>query len=281
MGKTFFLNFLIMKINFLLNSIFALVIFCLNNLSAQNNQVEEGILDSNCEKIVEAPFHGTIFINPDIITPEDSTTFVNLLYSGREERIMFDRRVADWITIKPHLFPANYNDSIQIEIQVNPEFGDHETSRYQAGKFAPIIGQLSKELRKDVKTVWIHKGDFPFGGGNNNLLIHTDYSAKNYEGQGILEETFIHEAAHTSLDAYHSNDELWIQAQQKDCVFISDYAEDHPLREDVAESFLPYLAIRYRPDRIPIELKNIIEKTMPNRIKYFDNQNFNMSLIEK
>ena len=270
-----------MKNDMFFKSIYLFAFFSFNNIVGQNNQVEKFNLDSNCEKIVKAPFHGTIFINSNIITPEDSSAYLNLSYIGREERVMFDRRVADWITIKPHLFSANYNDSIQIEIQVNPEFGDHEASRYQAEKFASIIGQLSKELRKDVKTVWIHKGDFPFGGGNNNLLIHTDYSANNYEEQGILEETFIHEAAHTSLDAYHSKDTLWIQAQEKDCVFISDYAEKHPRREDIAESFLPYLAIRYKPDRIPIELKNLIENTIPNRIKYFDNQNFNMSLIKR
>ena len=115
-----------------------------------------------------APFHGTIFIDPDIVTPEDYSTFINLSYNGRAERIMFDRRVADWITSTPYLFPANYDDSIQIEIQVNPEFGDLASAKLQAEKFAPVIGQLSTELRKDVQTVWIHRGNYPFGGGNNN-----------------------------------------------------------------------------------------------------------------
>ena len=112
------------------------------------------------------------------------------------------------------------------------------------------------------------------------MLIHTDYSELNYEEQGILEETFIHEAAHTSLDAYHANDSLWLYAQKADCGFISSYAEEHPLREDIAESFLPYFAIRYRSDRISEELKISIESTISNRIEYFDNQNFNMYPVE-
>ena len=33
-------------------------------------------------------------------------------------------------------------------------------------------------------------------------------------------------------------------------MFISEYARDHPDREDIAESFLPYLAVRYRPERL-------------------------------
>ena len=189
---------------------------------------------------------------------------------------MFDRRIADWVTLNPFLFIADYDDSIQIEIQINPEFSELSSARFQAEKFAPIIGQLSTELRKDVKTVWIHKGNYPFGGGNNNLLIHTDYSKLNYEDQGILEETLIHEAAHTSLDAYHANDSLWNIAQILDCRFISSYAQEDPLREDIAESFLPYFAIRYRPERISNELKKIIESSIPNRIIYFDKMDFNM-----
>ena len=59
------------------------------------------------------------------------------------------------------------------------------------------------------------------GGGNNNLLIHTDWSERHYERQGILEETFVHEAAHTSLDARHAQSAEWLQAQEADCHFTS------------------------------------------------------------
>ena len=52
------------------------------------------------------------------------------------------------------------------------------------------------------------------------------------------------------------------------------------LREDIAESFLPYFAIRYRSDRISEQLKISIESTISNRIEYFDNQNFNMYPVE-
>ena len=119
-----------------------------------------------------------------------------------------------------------------------------------------------------------------FGGGNNNLLIHTDWSEKYYEDQGILEETFIHEAAHTSLDSYHANDPDWINAQSTDCNSISDYAKEHPQREDIAESYLPYLAIKYRRQRLPESLIEKIEKAIPNRIEYFDKKTFKMYPVE-
>ena len=66
----------------------------------------------------------------------------------------------------------------------------------------------------------------------------------------MLDETLVHEAAHTSLDPTHASSAGWLAAQAADGVFISTYAADHPLREDVAESFLTYLAVRYRSDRM-------------------------------
>ena len=240
---------------------------------------DNGKESGECTTLGKPPFSGTIFIDPDIIASGDPTTFVRLSYNGQGSRTMFDRRVNDWITSNPYLFPAEYDDGLSIEIQVNPEFGNPQAARVQAEKFADVIGRLSTELRKDVETVWIHKGNEDFGGGNNNLLIHTGRS-EHYENEGILEETFVHEASHTSLDSYHANAPDWNTAQSADCNFISDYARDNPKREDIAESYLPYLAIRYRPDRISQALKAKIENAIPNRIKYFDNQNFNMHPIQ-
>jgi PEP-CTERM motif len=58
--------------------------------------------------------------------------------------------------------------------------------------------------------------------------------------------------------------------------FISTYARDYPDREDIAESFLPYLALRYRADRISQSLSDTISQTIPNRINYFSDQSFDM-----
>ena len=194
---------------------------------------------------------------------------------------MYDRRNGGaWITIEPYLFRANYSDGLEIEVQVNTEYVSTENAKTQAEKYALVIGRLTTELRKDVKTVWIHKGFENFGGGNNNLLIYPEWSVYYYENQGILEETLVHESAHSSLDAYHANNPDWLLAQKLDCNFISDYAKQHPIREDIAESYLTYLAVRYRSDRISPELKMMIESAIPNRIKYFDSQKFNMYPIE-
>ncbi len=164
-------------------------------------------------------------------------------------------------------------------MHVNPEY-DEETAFKEAEKYLRVIGQLPLELRKDVETVTIHKGDKPFGGGNKNLLIHTG-NAEKAISKGILEETLVHEATHTSLDAYHASNEQWIAAQNKDTEFISVYAKKNPKREDLAESFLLYLALRYKPNQIDDKTRELIEKTIPHRIAYFDNAKFNMHPVKK
>jgi hypothetical protein len=220
------------------------------------------------------PFSGTIFLDPDIILPSDPTTFQSLSSAGQGSRLMFDRRVDAFITLDAYLFNATFDDGLDTEIQVNPEFGS-TAALAEAQKYAEVIGRLPTALRNDVQFVWIHKGVQPFGGGNNSLLIHTD-QADLYAADGILEETFVHEAAHTSLDATHASAPAWLDAQSADGVFISSYARDFPIREDIAESFLLYMAIRYRSGRITTVLKDMILLTMPNRIAYFDSQSIDV-----
>lgn len=225
------------------------------------------------------PFNGTIFLDADIITGSDPTTFVGVEFKGTGSRVMYDRRVSNWITVEAFLFNATFDDGLSTEIQVNPEFDTPENAEVEALYYAEVIGRLPTGLRVDVETVWIHKGTELFGGGNNNLLIHTGQGVL-YENDGILEETFVHEASHTSLDADHATSSGWTAAQQADGNFISTYARDNPTREDIAETYLLYLAIRYRSDRISTSLQDKIMETIPNRIQYLDDQVIDMYPID-
>jgi hypothetical protein len=81
------------------------------------------------------------------------------------------------------------------------------------------------------------------------VLIHTGQAA-SYTADGFLEEALVHEASHTSLDGDHAAAPGWLAAQDSDPTFISNYARDNPTREDVAESFLPWLAARRLADRL-------------------------------
>ncbi|MGB0420482.1 MAG: hypothetical protein ACPGL0_04860 [Limisphaerales bacterium] len=217
-------------------------------------------------KGAEPPYWGTIFVNSELVTAKDPSCFQSMKADGMGLRTMYDRRIPGWSRQQAYLFQAAYDDGLNIEVQVNTEFG--LSSREVALEYARIIGQLPTALRKDVDTVWIHRGKMPFGGGNRNLLIHTEQAAE-YVSSGILEETLIHEASHTSLDEAHARSQGWMDAQQADGSYLSQYAQDYPLREDLAESFLLFLGAEHLADRMDPRDLQTVESTIPHRIAYF------------
>lgn len=231
--------------------------------------------------ILEAapPFSGTIFIDPDIITSRDPTTYVRARYAGKERRSMFDRRRNAWVRRQAHLFKVTFKDSATVTVQVNTEFGSPRSARKVAVEYAREVGRLPRILKSNVRTITIHKGTRPFGGGSRDILVHTGQGVI-YRRGGILEETLVHEASHTSLDAKHARSTRWRAAQASDPEFISTYARDNPTREDIAESFLPWMAVRLRPERIDPALADQIKAAIPARLLYFDSQRFPMSPVK-
>lgn len=193
---------------------------------------------------------------------------------------MYDYRTNSFNVNNAFLFSVTYSDGFTVEFQVNPEFSSVTLSQEQVEIYAPAIGRIPKALRTGLQTVWIHKGSHTFGGGNNNFLIHTGDIGQAYISNGFLEEAFIHEGVHTSIDPIHANSSQWRNAQNSDPEFISTYARDNANTEDLAESYLAYLAIKYRAHRIPQSMIDIIEQTIPNRISYFDKLNLNLSILE-
>jgi len=226
------------------------------------------------------PFEGTIFLDPDIIRDDDPTAFESLEYVGQESRQMFDRRINGWAEYDAFLFLAHYNDGLQIEFQVNPEFGEVEAARAEVDFYAPVIGRLPRAVRERVHTSWVHRGDELFGGGNDNLLIHTGKTAQSYIRDGILEEALVHEGAHTSLDPVWAEDDDWRAAQASDADFISTYARDNSEREDIAETWLLYLAVACRSDRIDASLLRTVTETVPARLAFFDAHEVDLSPLE-
>lgn len=226
------------------------------------------------------PFGGTILIDRDIITASDITTFDSLVAWGLSARRMYDRRVEGWVQADAYVFEAIYEDGSKFEVLVNSEFGSFKKASDVAKKYGEVLGRIPTGLRCGVETTFIHRGTSYFGGGANIVVIHTD-RADLYEADGILEEVLVHEATHTAFGPTHSGRPGWQLAQTLDARFISLYAQEFPLREDLPESFLPYLAVRYRSDRISQSLADTIKKAIPNRIEYLDRQVLDMYPITR
>lgn len=87
-----------------------------------------------------------------------------------------------------------------------------------------------------------------------------------------LEETIFHESVHTSLDATYSylRSPEWLEAQEADDRFLTEYARENPDSEELAESSLYALGVTHYPERFPPELRAEIEERIPNRIAFLD-----------
>jgi len=223
----------------------------------------------------EPPFHGTAYISPDILTPKDPTALTGLREAGQGDRKNFDRRTGAFGQTPVWLFQAEYKGGRTIEVQVNREFSLAASKRH-AERFARIVGQIPHCLRRDVDALWIHDGEKPFGGGNRSILIHAG-QAEKLARSGTLEEVILHEACHTSLDGDHAKSAGWAAARGKDPGFISRYAMENPQREDVAETFPCWYAVRHRKARLPRDLVKRIEAAVPARLAYIDSLKLEVS----
>ena len=223
------------------------------------------------------PYQGTVFITPNLLGPTDPTSLQSVTYGGRGERVIYDRRPGAWITVNAYLFSVRY-EGTDLEFQVNPEFGSREAAQTEVDTYAAALGRLPAVFLLRAEKVQINPGHKLFGGNwhDRSFLIHTD-KGKEYIRNGQLEEVLIHEGAHVSLDGAHASSPGWRAAQTKDGVSISGYARDYPDREDIAESILPYFALRYRPNRLTDSDRAAILAAIPNRLAYFDEQGFDMS----
>ena len=217
------------------------------------------------------PFDGTAWIASSVITPQSPSDLVSVAFVAVAPRTTYDRRANDWVTQDSSVFRGTFRASRPIDFIVNPEFTSQEAAGVQAKRFAQVVGQLPRGCRTQIDAVWLHKGDENLGGGNRALLIHTDYADESW---AYIEELLVHECAHTSLDPAWSGsmkESVWAKAMAKDPGYISKYAADFPMTEDVAESFLPYVMWKLGgASGVSSEQLATMERTISHRFEAFE-----------
>lgn len=225
---------------------------------------------TNPPPVVRPPFEGVADVGDGVIAATDPTTLTDLTPLGQAPRLMHDDRIGDTATVNAHLFEAQFADGETTQLQVNPEF-DAVSAQSQAEQHAHILGQMPTMLRSAIDTVWIQGGDGDWWAlwWRGTLLLHKG-ATDEFLGAEIAEELMLHEASHMGLDPTYEDTDAWRAAQAADGRFISDYGRDFPDSEDMAESFVAWVAARYRSDRISASVLDTIQATIPNRLAFFD-----------
>lgn len=215
--------------------------------------------------------YGTVFLSPDAITPESPSDFVGVSFAEIENRETYDKRVGDWVTNDSWIFTATYRCALlSVDVIVNPEFSKAQAFE-EALRAAEVLGRIPVGSRTAVREIWIHDGDDVAGGGNNAIELYSGYITKEFDW---IEEVFIHEGAHASLDYDFGgvvNKKRWEAAVESDGQFISQYAADNPDREDIAESYGAFLIwALHRDEGLFPESAAQIEALIPARLQYFE-----------
>lgn len=220
----------------------------------------------------EAPFWGAVWISPNVLTPKSPSDLLTVTYDGLRNHQTFDRRVEAWTNVPSHIFRASYGCAPeQVEVVVNAEF-DRQEAEAQALRFAHVLGQLPLGNRAAIQELVIHAGYHEQGaaGGYNTLTIHTGYADEHVR---FLEEIFVHEAAHASLDWVFDgavDQSAWSTAAAADGRFISQYVSDFPDREDVAESYGAFLVTEAAKTNKALRKKaKRIRVAIPHRLNFF------------
>ena len=254
----------------------------------QSQSAESGIYIFNQIDLTDPPFSGTMWDLPDLISSSDYTVYSTSIYEGIETRLFYDKSIPDFINYPAHIFKVNFGDGLSVDFEIYSEFSEQEAISIEQ-KYAPLMGQLGKELRKDIKSIEFLKGDSVASAQRSadlsyaNITFHIDWLTNTVETRpdgDKTEELLIHEAAHLSIDPYVYNQQGWIDAVSLDNNYISTYAKDNPDSEDVAETFQAYIAVKYFPERISNSLRDTILSVCLNRFKYFDSLNFDLSIYK-
>ena len=256
--------------------------------SIQSQSAEDGVYLFNIIEILEPPFAGTMWDLPDLITSSDYTIYSTSSYQGIETRLFYDKSIPDFINYPAHIYKVKFGDGLSVDFEIYSEFTEDEANSIKQ-KYAPLMGQLGKELRKNIKSIEFLKGEEGASAQRSedlnyaNITFHIDWLNNIVETRpdgDKTEELLIHESAHLSIDPYVYGQQGWTDAVNLDGNYISTYAKDNPNSEDVAETFQAYIAVKYFPDRISNSLRDTILSVCLNRFKYFDSLNLDLSIYK-
>jgi uncharacterized protein YoxC len=254
----------------------------------QAEGAEDGVYIFNKIEISDPPFAGTMWDLPDLIKSSDYTVYSSSTYQGILDRLFYDKSIPDFITYPAHVYKVNFGDDLSVDFEIYSEFTQEEASNLEQ-KYAPLMGQLGKELRKNIKSIEFLKGEEVASAQRSNdlsyanITFHSDWLNNTVETRpdgDRTEELFIHEAAHLSIDPYVYGQQGWTDAVNLDGNYLSTYAKDNPDSEDIAETFQAYIAVKYFPERITSSLRDTILSICLNRFKYFDSLNLDLSIYK-
>ena len=210
----------------------------------------------------------------DFILSTDPDAFVSLTYLRRENKEMpgsFDGELFD----NAYVFESSFVNGKKIQIWCHSSFGSENAARGYAEKVSPRLGKLPEFMRDVLSHVIIHDGDSgAFAESEAQFFVLYSDNMDTRISNNDLEETVFHESIHATLDEMHLNNAGWINAQDQDVNFITNYAQDNSFKEDFAETALFAYTLSTYPGRLSNNTQDWVNTHIPNRLNYINTNIF-------
>ena len=198
---------------------------------------------------------------------------------GRANRAVFDRRVGflrnrQRFSCSRQSMPVGWWTSRSIRSLAAATPPGSKWDRYAA-----LLGRLPAVLLSKLRDFEIHGGDEAAGGNSavRHILIHTVAGTARppqwFSGGGLDARR----RACLVGRRPQGDPRLAGGAAETTARSCPSTRATIPGARIFAESFGPWFALRYLPDRLTVEERWAIATTMPNRLAYFDEQGFDMS----
>ena len=215
--------------------------------------------------------HSVLSNDIDFVLDTDLDVFENLNFIGLANKEMpGDPNGGDLIDTNTFVFEANFIDGNSLEIWCHSSFLTEEAAKEYADKLCPRLGKLPDFQRNLLDHVVIHNGDGgAFAEREGQFFILYSENMDELISTHDLEEIVFHESVHASYQFMYQNDQSWLDAQVQDPTFVTEYAQNNPQREDLAESALfAYTLITY-PGRLDSDIEQWLKDNIPNRLEWF------------
>lgn len=214
------------------------------------------------------PYQGTVFIDPAVLTDEDKNARKKLKYKGEKCRTIWHGHLDEWVDIKIYMFKLIFKDGVKMNVWVDPEYGSMEKAKEVAMKVTRSLGNIHEFLRRRIYVIVIlSEGEGASADPDGGVITWHEQTYDEEDGF-YVEESYLHEAAHTSIDNDMYSTTAWDSAVEADSNYISVYARDNPDGEDVAESFGAWYALK--SGRLNKSDTQKIMNAIPNRLALFD-----------
>ncbi len=206
----------------------------------------------------------------DFIRDTDPDSFVSLEFVGREDKEMPSSQSNELFDEDTFVFEATFSDGETIELWCHSSFVTQAAAQEYAEKACPRLGKLPVFQRNMLNHIVIHNGDAgAFAEIQGQFFVLYSDNMDRRISTNDLEETIFHESVHASYQFMFQNDPSWLNAQLSDPAFVTEYGQENPALEDMAESALfAYTFITY-PGRLSEDIELWLETNIPNRIEWF------------